>query len=352
MSDSAPNSEPITIRKIVQAKIVTGIAPGKALKYFIKREDNIWKEGAVPPCKSFKIGSASDCEIVIPNEEIDLVQVTAQKNDTKWHFIETSSKKRSVFNGAKRRECVLDEYSSIVLSLDTCTIIFSNFTLEHPFLSDGLEDKEFQFRLASEKCIYKLSINRFVLAGQHITCGIKVPGQLFSALFYSVNRKIFLASLAPGNSVDKQNVIDSIQISHNSLIDLAGETFTAYLPPALRISAPSTAQPPQRESVKLCLFEMVNNMFTGLMLKIPEAGKTITIGRSPDNYFVINGKDVSRKHAQITAGTKELQIADLQSSNGTRLNGKDLLESTLMNIGDIVEFGDKRYRLDTPDLIS
>ncbi len=352
MSESAPNSEPITIKKIVQAKIVTGIAPGKPLKYFIKREDNVWKEGSVPPCKSFRIGSAPDCEIVITSEDIDLVQVTVQKNDTKWHFIETSSKKRSVFNGAKRRECILDEYSSISLSLDSCTIIFSNFTAEYPFLSDGLENKENQFRLASEKFIYKLSINRFVLMGQHVACGIKVPGQLFSALIYSVNRKIFIASMLPGITVDKQNLIDSLSLSHNSLIDIAGEKFTVYLPPELRISPPSTAQPPQRESVKLCLFEMVNNMFTGLMLKIPEAGKTITIGRSPDNYFVVNGKDVSRKHAQITAGTKELQIADLQSSNGTRLNGKDLQESTLMNIGDIVEFGDKRYRLDTPDLIS
>lgn len=51
--------------------------------------------------------------------------------------------------------------------------------------------------------------------------------------------------------------------------------------------------------------------------------KTITIGRLPDNDIVVDNKSVSRHHARITqTDTSTLAIEDLNSKNGTYVNGR------------------------------
>ncbi|MDO8462048.1 MAG: FHA domain-containing protein [Deltaproteobacteria bacterium] len=68
----------------------------------------------------------------------------------------------------------------------------------------------------------------------------------------------------------------------------------------------------------------------------------ITIGRSPSNTIVLSESRVSRKHTIIEKRGAGFVVIDLDSSNGTFLNGKKIKESAL-NPGDEVKVGGVQF---------
>ena len=66
----------------------------------------------------------------------------------------------------------------------------------------------------------------------------------------------------------------------------------------------------------------------------------ITLGRVMDNDITINDKSVSRHHVKIILNQGTAELVDLDSSNGTELNGKQIKTAPLhdqdvFNIGNI-----------------
>ena len=66
----------------------------------------------------------------------------------------------------------------------------------------------------------------------------------------------------------------------------------------------------------------------------------ISIGRDIDNDIVINDAEVSRKHARLTLEGDRYKIEDLNSTNGTYIDGQRLIGPHVMAIGEIIMFGD------------
>ncbi len=58
-------------------------------------------------------------------------------------------------------------------------------------------------------------------------------------------------------------------------------------------------------------------------------GNIKTIGRSPGAQFIVDAAMVSRLHCRLSAGATELQVDDLDSTNGTFVNGTRVTRSTL-----------------------
>lgn len=58
-------------------------------------------------------------------------------------------------------------------------------------------------------------------------------------------------------------------------------------------------------------------------------GAIKTIGRSTGAQFIVDAALVSRLHCRLSAGATELQVDDLESTNGTFVNGKRVQRSTL-----------------------
>jgi pSer/pThr/pTyr-binding forkhead associated (FHA) protein len=75
----------------------------------------------------------------------------------------------------------------------------------------------------------------------------------------------------------------------------------------------------------------------------------VTIGRAPDNTIHIDDPSVSGRHAELRRTDKTYQLRDLDSTNGTRVNGTGANEITL-HPGDRVRFGavDGRFEGDMP----
>ena len=58
-------------------------------------------------------------------------------------------------------------------------------------------------------------------------------------------------------------------------------------------------------------------------------GSIKTIGRSPGAEFIVDAALVSRLHCRLTAGATELEVLDLESTNGTFVNGNRVVQATL-----------------------
>jgi serine/threonine protein kinase len=65
-----------------------------------------------------------------------------------------------------------------------------------------------------------------------------------------------------------------------------------------------------------------------------------TIGRTNGNDFVIPGRTVSRRHARLWFNQGRWYLEDLQSANGTMVNGVRITQA-MLNDGDRVQFGDE-----------
>lgn len=58
-------------------------------------------------------------------------------------------------------------------------------------------------------------------------------------------------------------------------------------------------------------------------------GAIRTIGRSTGAQFIVDAALVSRLHCRLSAGATELQVDDLESTNGTFVNGQRVKQSSL-----------------------
>ncbi|MFH1092234.1 MAG: FHA domain-containing protein [Pseudomonadota bacterium] len=62
----------------------------------------------------------------------------------------------------------------------------------------------------------------------------------------------------------------------------------------------------------------------------------VSIGRTPDCDIKIDNPAISRKHATIEFSGDEYILNDLQSSNGTFLNGERIAEPSKLKPGDVI----------------
>ena len=84
--------------------------------------------------------------------------------------------------------------------------------------------------------------------------------------------------------------------------------------------------------------------FTGLTCEL-KVDKT-TVGRLDDNAFQISEPSVSSHHCELTRRGAELLVKDLNSTNGTFINGEKVVEAVLKP-GQILRLGQVEMRLES-----
>lgn len=80
--------------------------------------------------------------------------------------------------------------------------------------------------------------------------------------------------------------------------------------------------------------------YSGRKLELPETG--VLLGRSKESDLVIDDGMISSRHAQLRIENGAWSIFDLQSSNGTTVNG-NTIETVQLNDGDIVALGETQF---------
>lgn len=79
------------------------------------------------------------------------------------------------------------------------------------------------------------------------------------------------------------------------------------------------------------------------LMRVSMRGPLLTVGRDPTTDIHLDHRSLSRRHAQIERRGAALWVRDLDSHNGTFVNGKRIEEAQVLVEGDIIEVG--RYRL-------
>lgn len=69
-----------------------------------------------------------------------------------------------------------------------------------------------------------------------------------------------------------------------------------------------------------------------------ELNTPITIGREEGNTIQLNDERVSRFHLKIQEDNERLVLTDLESTNGTKVNGEDI-QLKILRFGDLISVG-------------
>lgn len=77
--------------------------------------------------------------------------------------------------------------------------------------------------------------------------------------------------------------------------------------------------------------------------ELPLVRRKTTVGSAIGNYFVLAEKTVSRHHAVIRRRIRGYDLIDLESTNGTYVNGKRVTNPVRLKRGDEIGFGQARY---------
>jgi DNA-binding response OmpR family regulator len=77
----------------------------------------------------------------------------------------------------------------------------------------------------------------------------------------------------------------------------------------------------------------------GSMQEVALPAEQIVLGRAPECDIVLEGRLISRQHAAITRSGQVYILKDLDSHNGTFLNGRRIGEPSTLHDGDEIELG-------------
>lgn len=80
----------------------------------------------------------------------------------------------------------------------------------------------------------------------------------------------------------------------------------------------------------------------GLSIEIVD-GQTLSIGRGADCQLQLNDPRCSRLHCRVDAGGGKVELADADSTSGTRVNGRPT-DRCELNLGDVIGVGQSELR--------
>lgn len=75
----------------------------------------------------------------------------------------------------------------------------------------------------------------------------------------------------------------------------------------------------------------------------------ITIGRKADNMILLDHPTISSHHCRILRNGDSCVLQDLDSTNGTRVNSRDVKEAALHH-KDLIQLGSIEFLFDAPEL--
>jgi pSer/pThr/pTyr-binding forkhead associated (FHA) protein len=95
--------------------------------------------------------------------------------------------------------------------------------------------------------------------------------------------------------------------------------------------------------VTIWILQTPEDVEVPLTFRIP-SGKVKTIGRAPAADFNVDAGMVSRVHCRLSARATDLEVTDLESTNGTYVNGQRVAQALLVD-GDQLGVGRVTFRV-------
>ncbi len=122
--------------------------------------------------------------------------------------------------------------------------------------------------------------------------------------------------------------------------DMFGRKVTASSLPA-----PETSRRKRGKVILPSRFAVTQGHQQGLSVPLEP---TINLGRAADSTFLLDDDYASARHAQlIQRDDRTWMVTDLNSTNGTYVNGQRLTSPVAISLGDVIRIGKTLMRLET-----
>lgn len=98
----------------------------------------------------------------------------------------------------------------------------------------------------------------------------------------------------------------------------------------------------RKQFLDSCLYIIVKNQSDGKTQRIL-INDRLDFGRvSEKGVYVVNDKSVSRHHCRLIVQNRKVFLSDLNSSNHTYLNGRQVNQNVEINNGDVIKIGNTK----------
>jgi len=321
--------------------------PSPALVVYLQ-ERGSWTQLQYAKDQTFlRIGSEQGCDITLPSADAEKIHAILRQIDGRWHLMESAHERKMLINGMKRPQAVLGKGASCLVKIGSRAMIVSNPKEGGASDRTGLElppDKSYTLKLVEEETVQP--IEESVLIGSSPDCKVRTQGTAeFLGLIFNYSKRLYVCSVEGGDAGLKADGLPADQprhLKHRSLVTFGkDELCMVEYPDEIREAIGFTLMP--AFSGHLALMEIIGSS-AGQKLILPGSGRSISIGRSPDNHFVVESPKMSRKHAQLVVYDNCVMILDNASTNGTFLEGERIMKK-MLHPGETVQFGDKKYLL-------
>ncbi|HET7770818.1 MAG TPA: FHA domain-containing protein [Chloroflexota bacterium] len=113
---------------------------------------------------------------------------------------------------------------------------------------------------------------------------------------------------------------------------------------SVRASAQLSVAPPRPATLTLAEAAPVD----GPVGRVIPIDRPLVIGRRAECDVVLQDDAVSGRHARISWDTESWQVEDLESTNGTFVNGRRVAVPVRLKTGDAVRTGNATWRVELP----
>ena len=142
------------------------------------------------------------------------------------------------------------------------------------------------------------------------------------------------AADAPADGVEERNAPNSYEIMDDT---------EAEEPPVQSAQSPDAMKPPPMPGATQ-FYDMSEGVDFSERIDLDQTKDLISVGRAPDNDIVLSFPQVSAHHAHLTRTETGYIVNDLNSTNGTFVNGKRI-ESCPVRDGDCIQLGSVRLEI-------
>ncbi|KGF72899.1 ABC transporter ATP-binding protein [Neosynechococcus sphagnicola sy1] len=250
-----------------------------------------------------------------------------------------------------------------LIQIGTFTLCFrtNQQITPHATLSYGLATTAPVLRIITDQWFQDFSLNReTLLLGSHPTCDIVIHDPAVVACharlvrqadnrFTIINLSTPEALTDQGRPVDQRDlqagdslrITPSLSLSYRGVQPIEEMALEKVWLPRLPVTQLEGYEP---ETMAL-------TSLTELGISLPpdnlslSGRNSLSIGRDPRNDMVISHPTVSRFHAKVERQNGSFVLNDLGSSNGTYVNGKEVMSPVVLRTGDTIRIGCDRLVL-------